>query len=60
MSEGTFYHREASFGGMAVVEVWRVKAVEDESAKLEKPRDRPLTPDLHPENRAIHSESLFS
>ena len=34
MSEGTFYNRKAKFGGMTVSEAERLKALEDENAKL--------------------------
>ncbi|QFU08789.1 Transposase [Rhodobacteraceae bacterium THAF1] len=36
MSEGTFYDWKAKFGGMAVSEVKRLKALKDENAKLKK------------------------
>ena len=34
MSEGTFYNWKAKFGGMTVSEAKRLKALEDENAKL--------------------------
>jgi transposase InsO family protein len=37
MSERTFYSWKAKFGGMTVSEAKRLKALEDESAKLKKP-----------------------
>ena len=36
MSEGTFYNWKAKFGGMTVSEAKRLKALEDENAKLKK------------------------
>ena len=36
MSEGTFYNWKARFGGMTVSEAKRLKALEDENAKLKK------------------------
>lgn len=36
MSEGTFYDLKADFGGITVSEVKRLKALEDENAKLTK------------------------
>ncbi|WP_323772210.1 IS3 family transposase [Antarctobacter sp.] len=36
MSEGTFYNWKAKFGGMTVPEAKRLKALEDENAKLKK------------------------
>ncbi|RAK16996.1 putative transposase [Salipiger aestuarii] len=36
MSEGTFYNWRAKFGGMTVSEAKRLKALEDENAKLWK------------------------
>ena len=36
MSEGTFYNWKAKFGGMTVSEARRLKALEDENAKLKK------------------------
>jgi len=36
MSEGTFYNWKARFGGMTVPEAKRLKALEDENAKLKK------------------------
>jgi putative transposase len=36
MSEGTFYNWKAKFGGMTVSEVKRLKALEDENAKLKR------------------------
>ena len=36
MSEGTFYAWEAKFGGMTVSDAKRLKALEDENAKLKK------------------------
>jgi len=36
MSEGTFYHWKAKFGGMTVSEAKRLKTLEDENAKLKK------------------------
>lgn len=36
MSEGTFYNWKAKFGGMTVSEVKRLKALEDENARLKK------------------------
>ncbi|GAA4216196.1 hypothetical protein GCM10022290_02460 [Sagittula marina] len=34
MSEGTFYNWKARFGGMTMSEAKRLKALEDENAKL--------------------------
>ena len=34
MSEGTFYNWKAKFGGMTVSDTKRLKALEDENAKL--------------------------
>jgi putative transposase len=36
MSEGTFYAWKAKFGGMTVSDAKRLKALEDENAKLKK------------------------
>ena len=36
MSEGTFYNWKAKFGGMTVSEAKRLKALEDENARLKK------------------------
>jgi len=36
MSEGTFYTWKAKFGGMTVSDAKRLKALEDENAKLKK------------------------
>ena len=36
MSEGTFYNWKAKYGGMKVSEAKRLKALEDENAKLKK------------------------
>jgi putative transposase len=36
MSEGPFYNWTAEFGGMTVSEAKRLKALEDENAKLKK------------------------
>jgi putative transposase len=36
ISEATFYNRKAKYGGMDVSEARRLKALEDESAKLKK------------------------
>jgi len=36
MSEGTFYAWKAKFGGMTVSDTKRLKALEDENAKLKK------------------------
>jgi len=36
MSEGTFYNWKAKFGGMTAAEAKRLKALEDENAKLKK------------------------
>ena len=36
MSEGTFYAWKAKFGGMTVSDAQRLKALEDENAKLKK------------------------
>ena len=36
MTEGTFYNWKAKFGGMTVSEAKRLKALEDENAKLKK------------------------
>jgi putative transposase len=36
MSEGTFYARKAKYSGMTVSEAKRLKALEDEHAKLKK------------------------
>jgi len=36
MSEGTFYNWKAKFGGTTVLEAKRLKALEDENAKLKK------------------------
>lgn len=36
MSEGTFYNWKAKFGGMTVSDAKRLKALEDENAKLKK------------------------
>lgn len=36
MSEGPFYNWPAKFGGMTVSEAKRLKALEDENAKLKK------------------------
>lgn len=36
VSEGTFYHWKAKCGGMTVSEARRLKALEDENAKLKK------------------------
>jgi len=36
MSEGTFYAWKAKYSGMAVSEAKRLKALEDENAKLKK------------------------
>ena len=36
MSEGTFYAWKAKYGGMAVSEAKRLKALEDENAKLKR------------------------
>ena len=36
MSDGTFYKSKARFGGMTVSEAKRLKALEDENAKLKK------------------------
>jgi len=36
MSEGTFYAWKAKYSGMTVSEVKRLKALEDENAKLKK------------------------
>ena len=36
MSEGTLYNWKAKFGGITVSEAKRLKALEDENAKLKK------------------------
>ena len=36
MSEGTFYSWNSKYGGMTVSDVKRLKALEDENAKLKK------------------------
>ena len=36
MSEGTFYNWKAKFGGMTVSDAKRLKALEDENAKLKR------------------------
>ena len=36
MSEGTLYNWKAKFGGMTVSEAKRLKALEDENARLKK------------------------
>ncbi len=36
MSEGTFYNWKSKFGGMTVSEAKRLKALEDENAKLKR------------------------
>ncbi|CUX03159.1 Insertion element ISR1 uncharacterized 10 kDa protein A3 [Agrobacterium genomosp. 2 str. CFBP 5494] len=36
ISEATFYHWKAKYGGMEVSEAKRLKALEDENAKLKK------------------------
>ncbi len=36
MSEGTFYNWKAKYGGMTVSEAKRLKALEEENAKLKK------------------------
>ena len=36
MAEGTFYNWKAKFGGMDVSEAKRLKALEEENAKLKK------------------------
>ena len=41
MSEGTFYAWKAKYSGMTVSEAKRLKALEDENAKLKKRKRRP-------------------
>ena len=36
MSEGTFYNWKAKFGGVTVLEMKRLKALEEENGKLKK------------------------
>jgi len=36
MSEGTFYNWKAKYGGMTVSDTKRLKALEDENARLKK------------------------
>ena len=43
MSEGTFYNWKAKFGGMTVPEAKRLKALEDENARLKKLLDEQMS-----------------
>ncbi len=53
MSEGTFYAWKAKYGGMTVSEAKRLKALEDENARLNPAIARPAARDESSARRAI-------